>query len=237
VCPSIPVVGEGRQVKHDNKRWRCHRRCGHPRPHASRRGDLRRERKAARQQGVPSNSAGLPAAAVVVAVVRGGGQSWGGGHRLRVDVTKIGEPFAAAKIVLRRLAHRVQMLDSEIAETDEQTADLIAETAPATNAISGVGTQATAQLLMTAGDNPHRISSEAALARLCATAAETAKPTPRSISSWSTGCAGTRPPAPMFSGAPPRERPKRRSSVASSVQSSARAGPVGSGATRAGGRS
>ena len=94
------------------------------------------------------------------------------GHcaRLRVDVSRIGEPAAAAKIVLRRLARRVQMLDDEIAETDEQMADLVAETAPATSGISGVGTQATAQLLMTAGDNPHLIGSEAALARLCGTA-------------------------------------------------------------------
>jgi hypothetical protein len=94
------------------------------------------------------------------------------GHcaRLRADISGIGEPAAAAKIVLRRLARRVQTLDGEIAETDEQMADLVAQTAPATGAISGVGTQATAQLLMTAGDNPHRIGSEAALARLCGTA-------------------------------------------------------------------
>ena len=94
------------------------------------------------------------------------------GHcaRLRVDVSRIGEPATTAKIVLRRLARRVQTLDGEIAETDEQMADLVADIAPATSAISGVGTQATAQLLMTAGDNPHRIGSEAALARLCGTA-------------------------------------------------------------------
>ena len=94
------------------------------------------------------------------------------GHcaRLRADVSRIGEPATTAKIVLRRLARRVQTLDGEIAETDEQMADLVAETAPATSAIFGVGTQATAQLLMTAGDNPHRIGSGAALARLCGTA-------------------------------------------------------------------
>src|SRR6478609_9242676 len=54
--------------------------------------------------------AGLDRAALVVRCAR-----------LRVDTTKqIADPAAAAKIALRRLARRVQMLDAELAETDEQ---------------------------------------------------------------------------------------------------------------------
>jgi transposase len=44
---------------------------------------------------------------------------------------------------------------------------LTAATAPATRTINGMGTHATAQLLATAGENAHRLTSEAALARLC----------------------------------------------------------------------
>jgi transposase len=90
--------------------------------------------------------------------------------RLRVDTTQIADPAAAAKIALRRLARRVQMLDAELAETDEQITDLVGKTAPATSAIYGVGPQIAAQLLTTAGENPQRIRSEAALARLCGVA-------------------------------------------------------------------
>jgi transposase len=103
--------------------------------------------------------AGLDRAALVVRCAR-----------LRVDTTQIADPAAAAKIALRRLARRVQMLDAELAETDEQITDLVGKTAPATSAIYGVGPQIAAQLLTTAGENPQRIRSEAALARLCGVA-------------------------------------------------------------------
>ena len=39
-----------------------------------------------------------------------------------------------------------------------------------TVAVHGVGTEVAAQLLITAGDNPHRLRSEAAFAQLCGTA-------------------------------------------------------------------
>jgi transposase len=90
--------------------------------------------------------------------------------RLRADHTAIGDPAVAAKAMLRTLARRVQMLDTEIEQANSQLAALIAATAPATLAIFGAGTEVAGQLLTTAGDNPHRITSEAALARLCGTA-------------------------------------------------------------------
>lgn len=82
----------------------------------------------------------------------------------------VSDPAVAAKTVLRNLARRVQALDAEIAEVDEQLQKLTAEAAPRLNSVFGVGPDTVAQMLTTAGDNPHRINSEAALARLCGAA-------------------------------------------------------------------
>jgi transposase len=90
--------------------------------------------------------------------------------RLRVDGTAVGDPAIAAKAALRTLARRVQHLDEEIKAANQTLDQLVTATAPATAAIFGAGTETAGQLLTTAGDNPHRISSEAALARLCGVA-------------------------------------------------------------------
>jgi transposase len=82
----------------------------------------------------------------------------------------ISDPATATKTALRILARRVQSLDSEIAELDEQLDVLILRAAPRMTEIFGAGTETVGQILTTAGDNPHRIGSEAALARLCGTA-------------------------------------------------------------------
>jgi transposase len=87
--------------------------------------------------------------------------------RMRVDTTTLTDPTLAITAALRALARRVQALKAEIRGHDTQLAALVAATAPATSATFGAGTEVTAQLLTTAGDNPHRLSSEAALARLC----------------------------------------------------------------------
>lgn len=80
------------------------------------------------------------------------------------------DPAAVTKLMLRRLARRVQALDTEIADADAQLADLIQTTAPTLLAVFGAGTETAGQLLTTAGENPHRLHSEAALARLCGVA-------------------------------------------------------------------
>ena len=90
--------------------------------------------------------------------------------RLRVDHGAVSDSTVATKLALRTLARRVQHLDAEIQAADEALDELVSQTAPATSAIFGAGTQAAGQLLVTAGDNPHRITSEAALARLCGAA-------------------------------------------------------------------
>lgn len=70
---------------------------------------------------------------------------------------------------LRHLARRHQHLTAEIDQVTDQLRELIELAAPALLATKGVGIVTAAQLLITAGDNPERIHSEAAFAALCGT--------------------------------------------------------------------
>jgi transposase len=89
-------------------------------------------------------------------------------RRLRVDPGRLNEPAQAAKWALRTLAGRIQALTTEIAALDTQLSALVRTAAPRTLALSGVGVQLTAQLLVSAGQNIDRLRSEAAFAHLCA---------------------------------------------------------------------
>jgi hypothetical protein len=68
------------------------------------------------------------------------------------------------------LARRVHALDAELAAIDEQLAPLVKAAAPELLNIYGVGVDTAAVLLVTAGDNAERISSEGAWAMLCGVA-------------------------------------------------------------------
>ncbi len=76
-------------------------------------------------------------------------------------------PEAATLHGLRSLARRHRDLSTEIDELTDHLRLLIEHTAPALLAAHGVGVVTAAQLLITAGDNPQRISSEAAFAAMC----------------------------------------------------------------------
>jgi transposase len=76
----------------------------------------------------------------------------------------------ATKFALRELARRVQSLDTEIGRVNAVLAPLVAKTAPGLVARHGIGTDTAATLLVTAGDNPDRLRSEASFAHLCGTA-------------------------------------------------------------------
>ena len=92
---------------------------------------------------------------------------------LRADrgLAELADPvIAATKLTLRRLARRIAALRVEIDDIDTELRPLVAATAPALLAVYGVGTEVAAQLLITAGDNPERLRSEAAFAQLCGTA-------------------------------------------------------------------
>jgi transposase len=79
-------------------------------------------------------------------------------------------PTAATKTTLRTLARRWQQLQAELDQLDGQLQDLVAAAAPTPLALPGVGVDTAGQLLVTAGDTPQRLRSEAAFAHLCGTA-------------------------------------------------------------------
>ena len=69
--------------------------------------------------------------------------------------------IAYAKKALRHLARRYQTLDTEITQLDAEIRRLCAHTNPALLAATGVGPGSAAALLVTAGDNPERMNTEA----------------------------------------------------------------------------
>ena len=74
---------------------------------------------------------------------------------------------AATKASLSSLAHRISSLDDELAELNERIEALLVATVPDLLELFGVGPDTAAALVMTAGDNPERLHSEAAWAHLC----------------------------------------------------------------------
>lgn len=88
----------------------------------------------------------------------------------RPDTTRLDDPTQATKMALRAIARRVRALDDEIKTVDEQLDRLVTEVAPTLITRLGIGTQHAAQLLVTAGENIDRLTSEAAFARLCGVA-------------------------------------------------------------------
>jgi transposase len=63
-----------------------------------------------------------------------------------------------------------QALQTEIDDLDAQLTPLVTGVAPQLIALPGVGLDTAGQLLVTAGDNPQRLRSEASFARLCGSA-------------------------------------------------------------------
>ena len=88
--------------------------------------------------------------------------------RFRPNAARLTDPTQATKTALRSIGTRVMNLSDEIATLDTQLRHLVATAAPRTMALFAVSTQHAAQLLVTAGGNPHRLRSEAAFAALCA---------------------------------------------------------------------
>ena len=79
-------------------------------------------------------------------------------------------PTVATKLALRSLARRYQQLCAEVDALEAQRAELVGQAAPELLAVKGVSTITAACLLVTAGDNPERLRSEAAFAHLCGVA-------------------------------------------------------------------
>jgi len=74
---------------------------------------------------------------------------------------------ASAKTALRALARRWLALNDEIREHDAALEELVRRRAPALMETPGVSTGTIAEMLVVLGDNPERIRSEAAFAKLC----------------------------------------------------------------------
>lgn len=82
----------------------------------------------------------------------------------------IAAPLAAAKHALRSLARRWLDLAAEIAGHDRILDQLTRATNPTLRDGFGIGPDTAAEMLIVFGDNPDRIHSEAAFAKLCGTA-------------------------------------------------------------------
>ncbi|MDM7491701.1 IS110 family transposase [Rhodococcus sp. CSLK01-03] len=81
-----------------------------------------------------------------------------------------GDPTAAVETALRSLARRILDLTDEERTLHAHLEALVAHTAPDLLDRMGIGVETAAQLLITVGDNPHRIRTEAAFAHLCGAA-------------------------------------------------------------------
>lgn len=85
----------------------------------------------------------------------------------RPGAANLATPEDATKLALRSIARRYEQLSEEITALSGQLVRLTAKAAPALLRAFGVGPNAAAALLITAGDNPGRLRSEAAFAALC----------------------------------------------------------------------
>ncbi len=74
---------------------------------------------------------------------------------------------ASAKASLRAIARRWLALDAEIKAHDRHLEDLTRECAPTMLEAHGIAAGTAAEMLLLVGDNPDRIRSEAAFAKLC----------------------------------------------------------------------
>lgn len=68
---------------------------------------------------------------------------------------------------LKELARRIGFLDEQTGRLQARISELTTKVSPALMGMSGVGPHVAAQLLVAAGDNPQRMHSEAAFAKLC----------------------------------------------------------------------
>lgn len=89
---------------------------------------------------------------------------------LRPDTDRLDDPSQATKLALRTVALRARALAEEIKTLDLKLEVLIRQAAPATMATFGLGVDTVGALLVTVGDNPDRLRSEASFARLCGAA-------------------------------------------------------------------
>src|SRR3954447_11183755 len=77
--------------------------------------------------------------------------------------------LAVTRLALRELAQRVQHLDEQLERTTVRLRRITTAVAPQLVAIQGVGPAVASTILVSAGDNPHRLRNERAFAALAGT--------------------------------------------------------------------
>lgn len=88
----------------------------------------------------------------------------------RPHVDRLDDPAEAAKTAMRCVARRAMQLHAEAATLHQHLTALTGTAAPKTSSLFALGPDTTAALLVAVGDNPDRLRSEAAFARLCGVA-------------------------------------------------------------------
>ena len=87
-------------------------------------------------------------------------------HLAALRTRALESPDDALRHSLRSLARRWQQLDAEAKEMSAMIEQLVTRTAPQLLEQFGIGVDTAAEILIVAGDNPERIRSEAAFAKL-----------------------------------------------------------------------
>ncbi len=85
----------------------------------------------------------------------------------RPDVSNATDPVVAYRVALKSFGRRYLELTDEIADLDDLINPIVQALAPQLLERVGIGIEVAGQLLVTAGDNPDRLRSDAAFAMLC----------------------------------------------------------------------
>jgi transposase len=88
----------------------------------------------------------------------------------RPDVSNAADPVTAYRVAFKSMARRYLELTDEIGDLDNLINPLVEALAPRLLERVGIGIEVAGQMLVTAGDNPNRVTSEAAFAMLCGVA-------------------------------------------------------------------
>lgn len=88
-------------------------------------------------------------------------------HLAALRPGEIISPTASAKTALRSIARRWLALHDEVQQHEAELERMVADKAPDLMQAYGISTLTVAEMLILVGDNPERIRSEAALAKLC----------------------------------------------------------------------
>lgn len=86
------------------------------------------------------------------------------------DLNRLTDPIEATKLALRSLAERINDSRAHADRLKQQLGKVLEQVAPNTMDVFALGPDTAAALVIAIGDNPDRLTSEAAFARLCGVA-------------------------------------------------------------------